>query len=135
MIFTSTDKLDENIYTKLLSDKLDVNLGYLYENVAAQIITSHGNRLFYHTWKKDDKIHEYEVDFLISSKNKITPIEIKASKSNNHLSIDKFQEKYSSRIYRLYLFSQKDVGKKESLFYKPVYMLTFVLDELEQEAS
>ena len=38
MIFRSSGKMDENIYTKLLSDSLPANLGYLYENAVAQMI-------------------------------------------------------------------------------------------------
>ena len=130
MLFNSADKLHTKIYSKLLSDKLDANLGYLYENAAAQIITASGNRLFYHTWKKDNSAHHYEVDFLIASKAKIVPIEIKSSHVNTHKSISAFCEKHSKRVYRQYLFSQKDVGHREQLCYKPLYMLPFVLEEL-----
>ena len=49
LLFNSADKLHTKIYAKLLSDKLDANLGYLYENAAAQMITASGNKLFYHT--------------------------------------------------------------------------------------
>ena len=130
MLFNSADNPNEKIYSKLLSDKLDVNLGYMYENVAAQIITSSGNKLFYHTWKKDSN-HEYEIDFLIASNAKIVPIEIKSSSINTHKSIEVFSEKYSNKVYRKYLFSQKDVGQRESLLFKPIYMLPFVLEELK----
>ena len=130
MMFNSVDKLHTKIYSKLLSDQLDANLGYMYENVAAQIIASSGNRLFYHTWKKEDDVRYYEIDFLIASNAKIVPIEIKSSNVNTHTSISAFSNKYSKRIYRQYLFSQKDVGHREQLLYKPIYMLPFVLEEL-----
>ena len=130
LLFNSVDKLHTKIYTKLLSDKLDANLGYMYENVAAQIIASSGNRLFYHTWKKKDNVHYYEVDFLIASNAKLVPMEIKSSNVNTHKSISSFSIKYSKIVYRQYLFSQKDVGHKEQLIYKPIYMLPFVLEDL-----
>ena len=130
LLFNSVDKIHTKIYSKLLSDKLDANLGYLYENAAAQMIVASGNRLFYHTWKKDDDIHFYEVDFLIASNAKIVPIEIKSSNVNTHKSISAFCKKYSKKVYRQYLFSQKDVGNLEQLKYKPVYMMPFVLEEL-----
>lgn len=39
-------KYTENIiYNKLLSDKLDVNLGYVYENVVAQMLIAKGNNM------------------------------------------------------------------------------------------
>jgi len=130
LLFNSVDKIHTKIYSKLLSDKLDANLGYLYENAAAQIIAASGNRLFYHTWKKDDGVHFYEVDFLIASNAKLVPMEIKSSNVNTHKSISAFFKKYSKKVYRQYLFSQKDVGHMEQLIYKPIYMLPFVLEEL-----
>lgn len=132
LLFNSADKLNTKIYSKLLSDKLDINLGYMYENVAAQMIASSGNRLFYHTWKKDDDVHHYEIDFLIASNAKLVPMEIKSSNVNTQKSISAFSVKYSKKVYRQYLFSQKDVGHKEQLIYKPIYMLPFVLEELSE---
>lgn len=132
MLFNSADKSYTEIYSKLLGDKLDVNLGYLYENVAAQIIASAGHRLFYHTWKKQDDVHYYEVDFLIASKAKLVPIEIKSSNVNTHKSISVFSDKYSKKVYKQYLFSQKDVGHKNQILFKPIYMLPFVLEELSE---
>lgn len=133
MLFNSVDKLHTKIYSKLLSDKLDANLGYLYENAAAQMIAASGNKLFYHTWKKEDDVHYYEVDFLIASNAKIVPMEIKSSGVNTHKSIAAFGEKYSKKVYRQYLFSQKDVDHREQLMFKPIYMLPFVLEELSFE--
>ena len=130
LFFNSVDKIHTKIYSKLLSDKLEANLGYLYENAAAQMIAASGNRLFYHTWKKDDDVHFYEVDFLIASNAKLVPMEIKSSNVNTHKSISAFFKKYSKKVYRQYLFSQKDVGHMEQLIYKPIYMLPFVLEEL-----
>lgn len=130
LLFNSADKLHEKIYAKLLSDNLDTNLGYLYENVAAQVIAANGNKLFYHTWKKNDDVHDYEVDFLLASNAKLVPIEIKSSTVNNHKSITEFASKYSKKVYKQFLFSQKDVDHKDQLLYKPLYMLAFVLEDL-----
>ncbi|MCR5046825.1 MAG: AAA family ATPase [Treponema sp.] len=130
LLFNSADKLHEKIYAKLLSDKLEANLGYLYENAAAQIITASGNKLFYHTWKKADKAHEYEIDFLLASNAKLVPMEIKSSAVNTHKSITEFSAKFSRKIYKQFLFSQKDVACSERLLYKPIYTLPFVLEEL-----
>ena len=63
-------KYTENIiYNKLLSDKLDVNLGYVYENVVAQMLIAKGNNLFYYTMKSETSNHLYEIDFLTSVKD------------------------------------------------------------------
>ena len=62
------------IYERLLSDKLASNLGYLYENIVAQMLPASGNKLFYHVWPTESGKHNYEVDFLLSRGTKITPI-------------------------------------------------------------
>lgn len=130
MLFNSGTGENEDIYKKLLNDKLDANLGYLYENVAAQIIVASGRDLYFHTWRKVNSTHSFEVDFLISQKNKVIPIEIKSSATRNHESIDQFGERYGQIVGRRILFSQQDVGHTAMLELKPMYMLPFVLDTL-----
>ena len=130
MIFDSSRETDVNIYTKLLSDSLPADLGYLYENAAAQIITSSDRSLYYHTWEKENSSHYYEIDFLLSSKAKIVPVEVKSSGIGKHESITIFQKKYSKHIADQILLSQKDVGNDEMLKLYPIYMLPFILEDL-----
>ena len=128
MIFKNEKETSNNIYSKLLSDKLEANLGYLYESVVAQLIRSSGRELYYHTWDKEKGNRKYEIDFLISSGSKIIPIEVKSSNVNNHDSINAFFEKYKRIIIRQYLLSQKDVSHIEQLLFKPIYMLPYILE-------
>ena len=130
MLFNDSEYGVEDIYRKLLSDKLPADLGYMYENVVAQMIKASGRDLYYHTWRKKDSTHSYEIDFLIISKNKVVPIEVKSSAVKNHESIDKFEEKYSGQVGERYLLSQKDVGKIGTLKLKPVYMTPFLLKDV-----
>lgn len=130
MIFNSSGETDENIYTKLLGDSLPADLGYLYENAVAQVIAGSDRALYYHTWEKENSSHYYEVDFLLSSKTKIVPIEVKSSGIGKHESITAFQKKYSKQVINQVLLSQKDVGNDEMLKLYPVYMLPFILEEL-----
>lgn len=130
MLFNDSENGIEDIYRKLLSDKLPADLGYLYENVVAQMIKASGRDLYYHTWRKKESTHSYEIDFLITSKNKVIPIEVKSSAVKNHESIDRFEEKYSSQIGDRYLLSQKDVGKVGTLKLKPIYMVPFLLKNI-----
>lgn len=113
------------IYEKLLSDKLAANLGYVYENLAAQMFTASGYRLFYHTWKKDEK-HYYEIDFLISHGNKLCPVEVKSSGYKTHASLDDFSEKYSKVIAQRYLVYTKDLQKDGNILMLPFYMTPFI---------
>ena len=112
---------DNVIYNKLLTDKLPVNLGYVYENLVAQMLVAAGNRLFYHTWPKDEK-HYYEIDFLLSRGSKLCPVEVKSSGYKAHASLDAFCLKYSSRIKERYLIYTKDLLREGDMVYIPAYM-------------
>ncbi|MDD6734279.1 MAG: AAA family ATPase [Lachnospiraceae bacterium] len=130
MLFNDSQNGIADIYQKLLSDSIPADLGYLYENVVAQTIKVSGRELYYHTWRKEGSTHSFEIDFLITSKNKIIPIEVKSSAVKNHKSIDAFEKKYSQYVGERYLLSQKDVGKEGTLKYLPIYMTMFLLKEL-----
>lgn len=130
ILFNDSENGIEDIYRKLLSDKLSADLGYLYENIVAQIIKASGRDLYYHTWRKKDSTHYYEIDFLITSKNKVIQIEVKSSAIRNHESIDQFEAKYSGQTGDRYLLSQKDVGKIGALKLKPIYMTPFLLKDI-----
>lgn len=115
------------IYERLLSDKLSANLGYLYENIVAQMFTCSGNKLFYHSWPTESGKHNYEVDFLLSRGTKILPIEVKSSSYKTHASLDAFCQKYSSRITNeRYLVYTKDYARDECVRYLPAYMAMFL---------
>ena len=116
---------DNVIYDKLLSDKLNANLGYVYENLVAQMLTASGNELFYYTWSKD-ATHNYEIDFLIACGAKICPIEVKSSGYKSHASLDAFGEKFSKVILQKYLLYGKDLQKDGNTLLLPFYMAPFV---------
>ena len=109
------------IYQKLLSDKLSANLGYVYENLVAQMLCSQGNRLFYYTFPVENSNMNYEIDFLLSRSNKIVPIEVKSSGYKRHKSLDVFCKKFSSRIGGRILLYTKDYAKDGETLCIPVY--------------
>lgn len=140
--FTSND-----IYMRLLNDKLQVNLGYVYENIVAQTLSTHGHELYYHTFMDGDarliaddtnveidnhdnrnnhNNRSYEVDFLIADKNKIVPIEVKSSGYKTNASLDTFARKFSSRIAREILIYTKDYLHNGMLEYIPIVMTEFL---------
>ena len=130
MIFKASPRTDESIYSKLLGDKLPADLGYLYENVVAQMIAASNRSAYYHSWEKENSTHYYEVDFLLQDKSKLLTLEVKSSATKKHESIDMFCKKYSKYISQAVLLSQKDVGKDKNLELKPIYMLPFIMEEL-----
>ena len=129
MQFKDKDFTDNIIYEKLLSDKLSANLGYLYENAVAQAIVSSGNQLFYYTFTNDEIKKNYEIDFILSKKNKICPIEVKSSNYRKHISIDKFYEKFSNRILKRYIIHTKDISKDKDIQCIPIYLSSLVCEE------
>ena len=126
LAFMDKDFTENVIYEKLLSDKLDVDLGYLYENIVAQMLYANGNRLFYYTFPKENSTHKYEIDFLLSKRNKICPIEVKSSGYKVHASLDAFFEKFSAKIGNRYLIYTKDLRKEGEILCLPVYMTMFL---------
>lgn len=115
------------IYERLLSDKLATNLGYLYENIVAQMLTVSGYKLFYHSWPTESEKHNYEVDFLLSRGTKILPIEVKSSSYKTHASLDAFCKKFSSRITNdRCLIYTKDYVHEGCVKYLPAYLAFFL---------
>lgn len=129
LAFMDRDYTENVIYRKLLSDKLSTDLGYVYENAIAQMLKSAGNELFYYTFKeetvKDEEenktVRSYEIDFLLSRKDKICPIEVKSSGYNSHKSLDKFQQSFRRESFTG-IFYTKDLKKDKDIFCLPVYM-------------
>ncbi len=126
--FKNQEFTQNTIYEKLLTNNLPVNLGYLYENVVAQILVSNEKSLFYYTFKNENQKCNYEIDFIITKGNKICPIEVKSSNYRKHESIDKFYEKYSSRIANRYIIHTKGVSKDKDILCLPVYLTSFLFE-------
>lgn len=126
LMFKDGDFTENIIYEKLLNDKLSANLGYLYENTVAQILTANGNALFYHTFMNESTRRNYEIDFILARKNKVCPIEVKSSGYKTHASLDAFSRKFSDRILDKYLIYTKDFAKDEDIFCLPIYLVQFL---------
>ncbi len=126
LAFWDKDVTENVIYEKMLSDKLSANLGYVYENIVAQILTVNGNNLFYHTWPTESGKHNYEVDFLLSRGAKIWPLEVKSSGYKSHISLDEFCKKFSERIGNRFLVYTKDYRRDEATTLLPILMTMFL---------
>ena len=120
LAFWDKDFTENIIYEKLLSDKLATNMGYVYENVVAQMLKASGNELYYNAFLSESK-HVYEVDFLLSRGNKLVPIEVKSSNYRSHKSLDEFCRLHSSRIGNRILLYTKDYQRDGATDCLPVY--------------
>lgn len=126
LMFIDRPVAENDIYAKLLADKLPANLGYLYENLVAQMIAASGRELFYHTWKKEKSTHYYEIDFLITQSSKVSAIEVKSSGVGKHESLTEFHKKYSKTVRDCVIISQKDIDREGQISFLPVYLTPFL---------
>lgn len=126
LAFWDKNFTENTIYQKLLSDKLNANLGYVYENLVAQMLRANGNELYYYTFPTEKGNNNYEVDFLLSRGNKIIPIEVKSSGYKTHKSLDTFCEKFSFRVGERILLYTKDYQTDGATICLPVYFTPFL---------
>ena len=126
LAFKDKNYTENVIYNKLLSNKLEANLGYVYENVVAQMLISKENNLFYYTMESGTSNHLYEVDFLITERDKICPIEVKSGNYRTHKSLDLFSDKFRRCIRDKYVVHIKDYKWENGIHYIPVYMVPFL---------
>lgn len=126
--FDENGIVSEEIYRKLLFDKLEVNQGMIVENVVAQMLAASGHKLyFYSNSSRDDADQRMEIDFLIakskiSSRHNISPIEVKSGKNYTLTSLRKFKEKYKEQLHIPYLLHTGDLKEEEGIVYLPLYM-------------
>lgn len=126
LAFWDSDTTSNALYQKILNDRLTADIGYVFENVVAQMLVATGRKLYYHTWPTESSNRNYEVDFLIPNDGKICAIEVKKSQSKEHASIDAFVKKFSARVKQAYLIHSKDLRKDGALKCVPFYMTSFL---------
>ena len=122
--FRDNDYSDNELYCAILLDKLNINEGMLIENIVAQMLRFSGHRLyFYSRVDTNNRKNMMEIDFLISRKGKISPVEVKSSAYKSHTSLDKFRKKFSSAKHgEAYILYTKDIMVKDGIIHLPVYM-------------
>ncbi len=126
--FDENGLVSEEIYKKLLFDKLEVNQGMIIENIVAQMLAASGHKLyFYSNPSRDDKEARMEIDFLIakskiSNQHNISPIEVKSGKNYTLTSLRKFIARYAEQTGTPYVLHTSDLKEAEGIVYLPLYM-------------
>lgn len=126
--FDENGLVSEEIYKKLLFDKLEVNKGMIIENIVAQMLAAGGHKLyFYSNPSRNDKDARMEIDFLIakskiSSRHNISPIEVKSGKNYTLTSLRKFIERYAEQAGTAYVLHTGDLKEGDGITYLPLYM-------------
>lgn len=130
--FDENGIVSEEIYKKLLFDKLECNKGMIIENVVAQMLTAAGHKLyFFSNPSRENSEDRMEIDFLIakskiSSRHNISPIEVKSGKNYTLTSIRKFIFKYNEQLYTPYVLHTSDLKIEEGIVFLPVYMTSLL---------
>jgi len=128
LAFNARGIVSNEIYQKLMFDKLEINEGMLVENIVAQMLKTTDKRLFFfNNYDKEDAENRMEIDFLIqketvTSRHNISPIEVKSSTNYTLTSIKKCIEKYRNYLSTPYVLHSKDLEIKDGLVFLPLYM-------------
>lgn len=128
LAFDEKGLMDEDIYKKILFNKLTFNEGMIIENIVAQMLTSSGKKLyFYFNYDKENSSNNMEIDFLIAkskitSKHNISPIEVKSGKNYTYSSLNKFKNKYKDYLFTNYLLHTDDLKEENGIIFLPLYM-------------
>jgi predicted AAA+ superfamily ATPase len=132
MAFDENEIADENIYKKMLTDKLEFNDGMLVENIVAQMLRTAGHKLyFFSSYDKENSDNTMEIDFLtskgsVTSRHNIIPIEVKSSQRYTLSSLRKCVKKYSRYLAEPIVLHTSDLTEKDGILYLPLYMAPFI---------
>ncbi len=130
--FNERGLVDEQVYKKILLDKLEVNMGMVVENAVAQMLRASGHKLyFYANPSRDDAASRMEIDFLIAkaavtNRHNISPIEVKSSTRYTLSSLRKFMKKYPAQLHTPYVVHPADLKVEEGITFIPLYMVPFL---------
>lgn len=128
MTFNEKMLASEEIYKKILFDKLAFNEGMIIENVVAQMLVSTKRKLYFFSRnEREDSSETMEIDFLISkdlitSKHNIIPIEVKSGARYTYTSLNKLKDKYKDYLDNAIIIHTKDLKMENNILYLPIYM-------------
>ena len=126
--FDANEIVSEDLYRKILLDKLEMNSGMIVENIVAQMLRTAGHKLFFYSnASMTDKDSRMEIDFLIAkskitTRHNISPIEVKSSTRYTLTSLRKCIAKYGSYLSTAYVIHPADLKEEDNLVFLPLYM-------------
>ena len=125
--FMDSSFTENELYRAILFDKLNINEGMIMENAVAQMLRTNGHKLyFYSRSDSENRENHMEIDFLITEKKKVSPIEVKSNNYTSHSSLDKFRKKFGAKLGNSYILYSKDVMVKDEIIHLPFYMAMFL---------
>lgn len=132
MTFNEKNIVQEEIYKKILFDRLSFNQGMIMENIVSQMLVAAGRKLYFFSRNdREDSSETMEIDFLISKnlitrKHNIVPIEVKSGERYTFSSLNKLTEKYRDYLDQAIIVHTKDLSVENNILYLPVYMVSLL---------
>lgn len=126
--FDEKGRVPNEIYQKIIHDKLEINEGMLVENIVAQMLTAAGHKLyFYSNSSRENAEDRMEIDFLtakskLTSRHNITPIEVKSSQRYTLSSLNKCTNKFGNYLTTPIVLHSADLKQEKGIDYLPLYM-------------
>lgn len=113
-----------NNINAILDDQKSINLGSVYETIAASELKAHGKKLYYY-----DNRNKGEVNFLIDDYDSLSvvPIEVKSGKDYTiHSALNNFVNNEDYHIQKGYVVSnERTIRQKGKIIYVPIYYIMF----------
>ena len=133
LAFSENEIMEEQLYKRIMDERLSINQGMIYENMIAQMITAMGRKLYFFTRYSEEKHrNDIEIDFLLSNESKMNfkvyPLEVKSSKNYSAISLGRFKEIYGRKIATPYIIHPKNYSREGELVKVPPYMFPFVFE-------
>ena len=126
--FDENGIVSNEVYKKILFDKLEFNSGMIIENIVSQMLVASNHKLyFYSRYSQDNSLDRMEVDFLITKKevtnrHNVVPIEVKSGKNYTLASLSKFKNKFKEQTGESIVIHTNDLKKENDIIYIPIYM-------------
>ena len=126
--FDEKGRVPNEIYQKIIHDKLEINEGMLVENIVAQMLTASGHKLyFYSNSSRENADERMEIDFLtakskLTSRHNITPIEVKSSQRYTLSSLNKCIKRFGNYLDTPIVLHSADLKQEKGIDFLPLYM-------------
>ena len=132
LAFDEKGNMPAEIYERIMHGKLEVNLGYVIENIVAQMLVASGHKLYYYYHSNEkNSADSMEIDFLITkpsvtSRKNIYPIEVKSSSRYSLSSLRKCLDKFGNYVSNPIVLHTNDLFIKDDILYLPLYMTSLL---------
>ena len=130
LLFADNETTPHEVYRDILLGKLQINEGMFTENAVAQQLKAAGHELYFYS-KRDNanSANTMEVDFLVArgyddaaGKMRVTPIEVKSTRRYGVRSLEKFRDKFGSRVGTEIVLHPKGLLSDGHRLDAPLYM-------------